>query len=717
MAKKTDTTPIDAALKEGGFEEATTEKVESVPVYRMRGDSRVPVSKHTGKLWKSRRDQALRVRKNKNLDAAWDEAIAYYKNDQIEGRNIGTAGNVNRSTGRSSHLTDVFSETENVVFANTKSLVPALYAKNPSVEITLTNATPSEEESAWATMIERFCNVVAHRRSPPGINLKPIIRRSITNAVLTNRAIAYITYTSKAESNEQAYQQLAEMAEQLKKAKDKQEIEKIEGQLLALEEKVSVTTPSGPNVRWLHPKQVLVDPDSDQPDRVDAKWMMHYEYVATSYLTAVYGEEKKDEYKSIFQPTHVLKLGDGSDNSVEDEINNFSLIDTESDYRKYGFEDEESYCAAKRTKVWYVWDLATRRLLMFNDKDWKWPIWVWDDPSRLDTFFPYEFLEFYSDPEDNDAKGEVTYYLDQQDAINEINDEERKSRRWARFNIMFNKRLISEEDVMKYLKGPDGTAVGVDLPEDVPLSQAVYSAPPPSSQFNKLFDKETKYRAIDRISSANEVGRGGEYKTNTTNIAIEQYNSVAGVQIDEKIDAVEDFIGRIMWKVLQLCLAHMEPETVAMLIGPSAQLWQRMEPEEVQKKISLRIEGGSTQKPTSQAKKKEALEAGQVLGQFARITPVAAMVAIQVMERAFDEIVIKEEDWKMIRESIAQSQQGDEQLQEVEQMISQLPPQAKQALGKAIAQGVPIREALTRIVEAVKGTQQQPQGNENATAQ
>ena len=71
----------------------------------------------------------------------------------------------------------------------------------------------------------------------------------------------------------------------------------------------------------------------------------------------------------------------------------------------------------------------------------------------------------------------------------------------------------------------------------------------------------------------------------------------------------------------------------------------------------------------------------------------------------------------MIRESIAQSQQGDEQLQEVEQMISQLPPQAKQALGKAIAQGVPIREALTRIVEAVKGTQQQPQGNENATAQ
>ncbi|NJL53770.1 hypothetical protein HC928_00595 [bacterium] len=716
MAKKT---PIDDALREGGFEEEPVD-IKRAPVYRMIGDSKVPVSKHTGKLWKSRKDQSMRVRKRKNLDVAWEEAISYYKNDQLDGRNVGTDGNASRSTSSASRLTDTFSETENIVFANTKSLVPALYAKNPSIEVTLTNPTPSEQEIAWATMLKRFANIIAQRRTAPGINLKPIVRRSIVNAVLTNRAVAYVSYTHKAESSEQAYQDLAMLSEELKKAKDTKQIEEIEGKLQALESKVAFVSPSGPDVRWLHPKQVIVDPDSEQPDRSDAKWMGHYEFLCTEYLKATYATKDEDEYKSIYQPTHILKIGD-AENNVEDEINNFSLLDDGQDYRKYGFEDEESYNAAKRTKVWFIWDRTTRRLMMYNDKDWKWPIWVWDDPNKLDSFFPYEFLEFYTDPEDNDAKGEVTYYLDQQDAINEINDEERKSRRWARFNIMFNKRLIDEKDVMKYLKGPDGTAVGVDLDPEVDLARAVFSAPPPSVQFKQLFDKEPKYRAIDRISSANEIGRGGEYRTNTTNLAIEQYNTVSGVQIDEKIDAVEDFIGRIMWKVIQLCIQFMEQETVAILIGPSAELWYNADAETIQRTISLRVEGGSTQKPTSQAKKKEAVEVGQVLGQFARITPIAAMVAIQVMERAFDEIVIKQEDWTAIRQSIQQQAQGQggDEIAKIEQAVDQLPPQAKQALGKAIAQGVPVRQAMEQIMQVVQKTQQQqqPQGNEDATQQ
>ena len=41
------------------------------------------------------------------------------------------------------------------------------------------------------------------------------------------------------------------------------------------------------------------------------------------------------------------------------------------------------YDKACYTKVWYVWDKVTRRLEMYADNDWKWPIWVWDDPYQL----------------------------------------------------------------------------------------------------------------------------------------------------------------------------------------------------------------------------------------------------------------------------------------------------------------------------------------------
>lgn len=706
-------TDLDRALAEGGIEtETQLPPATDEPIYKVSADSRVPVAKSTGKLWKTRRDQALSARKRKGLEQAWDEAIQYYKNDQMKGRNLGTEGNVNRSTAHASRLTDEYSETENVVFANIGSLVPALYSKNPSVEVTLNNPMPTDEERAYGTLVERFANALANRVTKPGVNLKPIIRRSVSMASLTNRAVVYTSYVMKGQSDENAHRELIRLSDELKKAKDSKEIKEIEGKLQALEHTISFLSPSGPDVRSLHPKQVLVDPDAEQPGRMDAKWMMHYEFISTEFIKAVYGsrDKNKDARASIYKPTHVLRLGEEATTEADEVVNNFTLIDEGSDHKKYGFADEESYCAAQRTKVWYVWDKTTRRVLLFNDKDWSWPIWVWDDPLNLDSFFPYDFLEFYTDPEDNDAKGEVTYYLDQQDAINEINDEERRARRWARFKIMYNKRLISHEDAMKYVKGVDGTAVGIDIDPEVALNQAVFSAPPPSLQFAKLFDKTSKYQAIDRISSMNEIGRGGEYKTNTTNRAIEQYQSVSGVRLEEKVDAIEDFIGSIMWKVLQLCMMNMSPEEVARIIGPSAKMWRQMQAQEISASFSARIVGGSTQKPTSQVKKREAIELGQVLGQFARITPAAAVVAIQVMERAFDEITIKEEDWAAIRQSMSQGPGGGEGEQILGQ-IDQLPPQAKEALGKAITRGVPMQQALSQIVQAIEQVSKGSQTN------
>ena len=90
------------------------------------------------------------------------------------------------------------------------------------------------------------------------------------------------------------------------------------------------------------------------------------------------------------------------------------------------------------TKVWYVWDKVTRRLEMYADNDWKWPIWVWDDPYGLQGFFPLTPMWFHENPVAMYAKGEVSYYLDQQDQINEINDEKRRALLWARRNIFYN---------------------------------------------------------------------------------------------------------------------------------------------------------------------------------------------------------------------------------------------------------------------------------------
>jgi hypothetical protein len=117
----------------------------------------------------------------------------------------------------------------------------------------------------------------------------------------------------------------------------------------------------------------------------------------------------------------------------------------------------------------------------------------------------------------------------------------------------------------------------------------------------------------------------------------------------------------------------------------------------------VRVEGGSTQKPNSMGKKKEALEVGQVLGQFASVTPVAAVVALKVFERAFDEVVISDMEWQSIQQSLQQPPPGPggegappgEGGGEGEG----LPPEVKAAYDQLVQSGVPPEEAAAQIQE------------------
>jgi hypothetical protein len=80
-------------------------------------------------------------------------------------------------------------------------------------------------------------------------------------------------------------------------------------------------------------------------------------------------------------------------------------MDGELEAAAYGFNNVKAFKAAQYTKVWYVWDKTTRRVLMFADNKWTWPIWVWDDPLKLPRFFPYFRLWFHESVNSNCTKG------------------------------------------------------------------------------------------------------------------------------------------------------------------------------------------------------------------------------------------------------------------------------------------------------------------------
>ena len=700
---------IDASV---GEEPKKRRRGSRQPTYKVVGSSRIPVSKATGSVWKSRVAQVNQH--TQEVRIAWSEAIRYFGNDQLPHRDGKPGVSGNRRGNQK--LNDNITETENIVFSNVTTMVPALYSRNPKAEFT----TQIEELKSLATTVERLVNTIGGRKAAPGINLKPKAKRCVVTTLLTNRSWIKIGWTTKQDSSEQALNDLAKLAKQLVKAKTSKEIVEIEGKIEALEQSIDILQPSGPFAKVKSPFDVFVDPNAKEIDLSDAKWVIETDMIPTEFILAKYAKKKgkTNEYRSIYKSTHVMKASLEGDDGIADDGNNFSPFAEGKDEtaKSFGFTDEESFNKAKMTKVYIVWDKVTRRVLMFNSKDWTWPIWVWDDPLQLDAFFPYYPLTFYESPDGPLTQGEVSYYLDQQDGINEITDEKRRARRWARRNIFYNKSLMSQKDASAVLNGDDGTARGLDVPPDTDLNKLIASIAPPSMQHKDIFDKEELYRAVDRISSVGTVMRGEQFKTNTNKAAVQANASAANMRVDEKSDSIEDWMGQVYWGIAQLCLMNMSKEDVETLIGPTEE-WKNMSPTEI-RQLSMTVVGGSTKKPTSAMKKEEALEMGQVLGQFVNAAPGPVLkIMLQVFQEAFDEVTITEEDWDELLSVIDQQnqpEQGQEAAspdvssaspEELQQLLAKLPPEVKQQVQSAIDSGVPPQQALQSVLEQSQGQQ------------
>jgi hypothetical protein len=176
----------------------------------------------------------------------------------------------------------------------------------------------------------------------------------------------------------------------------------------------------------------------------------------------------------------------------------------------------------------------------------------------------------------------------------------------------------------------------------------------------------------------------------------------------------------------------MDAETVNEITGLDvSEFWRPLDSLRDFAAFSVQVVGGSTQKLTSQQKKQEAVQIGQVMAQYVRAAPASALkVSLKMMSEAFDDFVISKEDWDSIAgevQMMAQSQQGGAPGQgqqgappggppppdsgppmqagggvqiaaQVVQILQQLPPPVLQAIGSALAQGVPPAEIFKQML-------------------
>lgn len=608
---------------------------EAGPVYRIMPETRIPVSKHAGKLWKSRRDHAEQVRSR--MVGAWDEAIRYFNHDHSEG-GILTGSRAESGSKRGD-------ETENLIYANAITMLPAIYSKNPTITAA---ANGRFEDEALIKTIARLMNVLISQQY---LNLKPKLRRQALFALLTNYGWLKLDWVDKEFSSDEVHRQVQETSEKLANAKTIEEVKEAEGELQALEASFDLVADSGPLLCVKQPKQIILDPAcEDVTDLTLARWMMEEDFLPTEFIHARYMKKDPDcdEYKSIYAPTHYAASTDGVG---DDGVSSIRFLDYASDEKdKQERFDENCY-----TKVWYVWDRVARRVYMFNDKDWTYPIWVWDDPLGLSRFFPYFGLPFSPTTTGSYGKGEVTYYLDQQDAINQINREQKKVRNWAFNKFFYDKGKITREEVLKIIHGNDQEFVGLEVPEGMKIQDILTPVVPPSAHMAELFNKEDKYKAIDRISAVSDALRGAQFKTNTVQDAVQMYSDAAKIRTGEKVDAIEDMIADLTRSIAELCISKMDSARVAQILSDEeAAAWKIMPVTQFNKSVTLSIVAGSTEKPTSASNQERAIKLGQVIGQFAQAAPGPTLLLIlKMLSRAFDETIVSSDEFQQLADTIA----------------------------------------------------------------
>lgn len=712
----TDVFDADAATK--------NEKVEEPqPLFRVYSGSRIAISRHVGKMWRQRLDAAVKA--YVEVNKVWDELFKYYNNTQNKAIDT-PRGVFRRGDG-----------VENVIFSNLNIMLTAVYGKDPDV----TCSTIDEEDQPFCDALEALLNTLFRRRS--ALQAKPKIKKAVGIGLLTNLGVLKIDFTLKDDSRQLAIQEMTTLTASLKDTENAEDVERIYGQIEALEMNLEVYKESGPGLSSLMPFNLIVDPYAEQPDGLDATWMVEKTYILTSALTAQFSQpdpENDDEESAeanrvlVYKPTHKAVFApDTTSGSREDGLGLVmeALQHDENEVGHHQADERTAYLGMYYTECYLIWDKTTRRKYLFHRDDWKWPIWVWDDPLKLSRFFPYFLISFSMNTGGTVGVGETAYILDQQDEINDINRQLSQIRRTVFDYWYYNSDAVDEEAAESFtsaLRGDGNPSakklLGVRAGEKK-ISDMIETVKPPSADYEKLFDKQKIIESINRLTNTNDALRGVQFKTNTNVASVQSYQESLKLSVGAKVDVVEDTVSDVALALAELCVQHYTKEDVEAIIGKVlAEGWQDMSLEMFNAQYNVDIVAGSMEKPNSVFKKKEAVEIVQALGQFAKGAPGATLrIALKVLSNAFTEVNIKKEDWLAIDQELAANMQAQQQGgmsgqpgqappgQVTQQQVMSLPPQIKMKIvqmHKAGAQPQQIQQFIQMALQQ-GGQQQQPQ--------
>lgn len=473
--------------------------------------------------------------------------------------------------------------TDNMVFSNIKTILPAINLNNPRFYSTAKKKPYMLGDGAlFDTLTASVLVEILLDYYLKELKIKQEVDKCVLDALIGHWGIMQFGYSVETE-----------------KIKDNKLLESNE-----------LIKSESPFIMRRSPLDFRCDPYAKDHSLNDAEW------IAFRWVKKLEDIKDNPNYKN----TADLK----SNVRLDTKFNNEKYIGQSDSWEK----DVELNKDWERVEGWDVWDKVNKRLFTIVDnhskflaeKDW---------PLQLEGF-PIETIFFNANPDELFPLADIEIYKKQQDELNRIRSLQLDHiRRISQRKYASRRSTLDMEEKRKLTHGPDGTIIEIDgdpttslVPiRDATISQDIYMVA-------RLLKEDIRESSgVPQF----EKGIAEKFETATEPSLISQSLSIRRA---ERIATVEGFYIRIAKKLLQILQQTMNETSVPLndrqfeqvkqyadnklqkIVGEKAdvvQPWLNLSKDDIQGEYEFEIAVGSTQPVNQQKRKQDALTLAQVL--------------------------------------------------------------------------------------------------------
>jgi hypothetical protein len=351
--------------------------------------------------------------------------------------------------------------------------------------------------------------------------------------------------------------------------------------------KEEVADEDRPFAERVSPYDMFVDPDATSLE--DARWI-------AQRLWVPYDKFKKDkrwnaEARSSAQPT---RIGHGE------------TAYRDSDERK---KDRE----ANYVQLWEYYDLAKGEWMVFTQDGDGFCL----APEKIPFPFPHPFvmLRNYDVPDFFYPIGDLENIEPLQNELNATRSQQINHRKRYRVAYMYKAGSLGADGLEALESDQHNGLIPVD--EDVDLDdviKAIPSSPVPPDAYTQA---DMAKADIDTVSGVSEYMRGGQSEIRRTATEAGIIADASNARAADKLAIIEEAIGEIASRLVQLAQRFLSGEHVARIVGPSGTpFWFSYTPEYIKGEFDFEVVGGSTQPNNESFRRQTAMQIMDALAPF-----------------------------------------------------------------------------------------------------